>query len=193
MMTLYDFLRAGHVKRWHILNTATTQTIAEHSYLVTVIALHLFDRMVGVKDDPTGALGVVVGAMFHDAAEIRTGDPPTPSKRLFRDVGGEDLFERVEGALLPAGVPYLRRHLASAEYHFVKMADTIEAAAWIGDNGIGRHAKIASAGAWRRLEDLVSLYSNMKMTGVDWYEPVNEVLMALGLPYISREERISPP
>jgi hypothetical protein len=184
MMGLYDFLRAGHVKRWHIVNTATTQTIAEHSYLVTVIALHLFDTMGG---DIKSKLDVVIGALFHDAPEIRLGDPPTPSKRLFREAGGEDLFDRVESTLLPDGVPYGIGHINPELYKYIKMADTIEAAAWIEDNGIGRHAKIASNGAWRRLEDLVADY------GEQWYEPVNEVLMALGLPYISREERISPP
>lgn len=191
MMSLYDFLRMGQVKRWHIINTSASQTLADHSYLVTVIALHLFDRMVGVKDDEHGALRVVVGALFHDAAEVRTGDPPSPSKRLFRDVGGRDLFRKIEDALLPDGVPYLREHPAPAIADFIKMADVIESAHWIGENGMGAHARKVAELNRRSLEELVH---NLSMaTGTDWYGPVNEVLMALGMSYISKEERISPP
>lgn len=191
MMSLYDFLRMGQVKRWHIINTSASQTLADHSYLVTVIALHLFDRMVGVKDDESGALRVVVGALFHDAAEVRTGDPPSPSKRLFRDVGGQDLFRKIEDALLPAGVPYLRERPAPAIADFIKMADVIESAHWISENGVGAHAHKVAELNRRNLEELVHTLSTA--TRVDWYGPVNEVLMALGMPYISKEERISPP
>lgn len=192
MLTLYDFLRAGHIKRWHIVNTANTQTIAEHSYLVAVISLHLFDKMVGVADDQSGALSMLCMALFHDAPEIRTGDVPTPSKRLFREVGGVDLFDRIEEELMPKGIPYMGGKRPTKELNrFVKMADAIEQAHWISENGVGRHAKIVENGCWRRLEDMVA--RNTAETGIDWYEPVNEVLMAMGMPYISREERITPP
>ena len=191
-LTLYDFLRAGHVKRWHIVNTTREQTIADHSHMVAVIALHLFDRMVGVADDPESALKVVVGAIFHDSCEIRTGDTPTPGKEYIRRFTGDPgVFDRIEEDLLPH-VPYVGGDIAPAIMQFIKMADAIEAAHWIRDNGAGRHAEIVAAGCWRRLEDLVHAYSTDPQ-GTDWYGPVNEVLMAYGMPHLLREERITPP
>lgn len=196
MLTLYDFLRASHVKRWHIVNTANTQTIAEHSYLVAVIAMHLCAAYGGEEAE---VHQTAVWALFHDAVEIRTGDIPTPAKRLLREADrmpegadlGPDLFERLDIVLMPRA-PFLENgepgEMAS---RCVKMADAIEAAHWIRENGLGRHAEIVSAGCWRRLEDLVA--RNTQEMNIDWYRPVNEVLMALGMPYISREERITPP
>lgn len=191
MMTLYDFLRAGHVKRWHIVNTACTQSIAEHSYLVAVIAMHLHKAMGGSESE---VHQTAVWALFHDATEIRTGDIPTPAKRLLREVDrmpegadlGPDLFERLD-ILLLGDAPYFEEGTAPSETSIqcVRMADAIEAAHWIRENGLGRHAEIVAAGCWRRVEDLTAKFG--------WYTEVNEVMMALGMPYISREERISPP
>lgn len=183
MMSLYDYLRAGHVKRWHIVNTATTQSIAEHSYLVAIIAMYLCAELGG---DEKECHETAVWALFHDAVEIRTGDIPTPAKRLIRGIeGGEDVLDMLEARLMPRapfienGEPGDRASLC------VKLADAIEAAHWIRENGLGRHAEIVSAGCWRRVEDLTAKY--------DCYQQVNKILMALSLPYISKEERISPP
>lgn len=190
MLTLYDYLRAGHVKRWHIVNTATTQSIAEHSYLVAIIAMHL----AKAKGAPEPVIHqAAVWALFHDAVEIRTGDIPTPAKRLLREADrepegadlGPDIFERIDMTLMPQA-PFINDgEPCELVEQCVEMADAIEAAHWIRENGLGRHASIVASGCWRRVEDLTHKY--------DWYKEVNEVLMALGMPYISREERISPP
>jgi 5'-deoxynucleotidase len=188
MMSLYDFLRAGHVTRWHIVQTARTQSIAEHSYLVAVIAMHLHRAMGGSENE---IHQTAVWGLFHDAAEIRTGDIPTPAKKLFREADGQmagepDIFERVDQLLFRVA-PYFDAGTCPSDTSLacVKLADAIEAAHWIRENGLGRHAEIVASGCWRRVEDLTYKHG--------WYTEVNEVLMALGLPYISREERISPP
>jgi 5'-deoxynucleotidase YfbR-like HD superfamily hydrolase len=188
MMTLYDFLRAGHVKRWHIVNTACQQSIAEHSFLVAVIAMHLHKAMGGSENE---VHQTAVWGLFHDAIEIRTGDIPTPAKRLLREADGQvagepDIFDRLDVLLLP-DAPYFNEGTCPSEMSIacVKMADAIEAAHWIRENGLGRHAEIVASGCWRRVEDLTAKYG--------WYKEVNEVMMALGMPYISREERITPP
>ena len=194
MLTLYDFLRAGHVKRWHIINTAASQSIAEHSYLVAIIAMHLCKDMGGELAEQQEC---AVWALFHDAVEIRTGDIPTPAKKLMRQVDYEkpadnpDIFERIDMLLMPEA-PFIGGGEPSENVlRCVKMADVIEAAHWIRENGMGRHAQIVAEKNWRAVEDLVERYS--KETAVDWYGPVNKVLMALGMPYVSQEERISPP
>lgn len=206
MLTLYDYLRAGHVKRWHIVNTTAQQSIAEHSYLVAIIAMHLH-RDVDPMCDMNDVQETGIYALFHDAPEIRTGDIPTPAKKLLREIERltpepnlgpmePDLFERLDIRLMPR-CPFTREgEVSDVSIQCVKMADAIEAAHWIRENGAGRHAEIVTAGCWRRVEDLVHKYTtggDGEYSMADWYPPVNKVLQALGMPYISREERISPP
>ena len=188
-LTLYDYLRAGHVKRWHIVNTTATQTIAEHSFLVAIIALHLFQKLVGTNASTESAFKLVIAALFHDCGEVRTGDIPTPGKAYIRGLAGTDVFNRIDDDLLPE-IPYVGSTLPDTLHKFVKMADAIETAHWISEHKAGRHAEIVAAGCWRRLGDLV--YAN-EADGRGWYEAVNEVLGALGMPPVIREERVTPP
>jgi 5'-deoxynucleotidase len=199
-LTLYDFLRAGHVKRWHIVNTVTQQSIAEHSYLVAIIAMHIHRWVQPAGDVEPMETGIY--ALFHDAPEIRTGDIPTPAKRLLRETerppttdfgpAEMDLFERLDFNLLPE-CPFIPGgEAAEISIMCVRMADAIEAAHWIRENGAGRHAEIVAAGCWRRVEDLVHQFHTTQKDA-DWYGAVNHVMMALGMPYVSQEERISPP
>jgi len=196
-LNLYDYLRAAHVKRWHIMNTAGAQNIAEHSFLVTIIAIDLYHQMVGY--DPTDGdtpgmrgggdgdmLRLVMGALFHDMCEVRTGDLPTPAKRYIREMlnkGGVpkpmDVFEEMEYDLMPK-VPYIGGNISVSIGHFILMADIIEATHWITDNGIGAHSQIVIDRIRMRMESRIAEFT--AATSVDWYEPVNRVLMALGMP-----------
>jgi 5'-deoxynucleotidase len=183
MLSLYDYLRAGHVKRWHIVNTATQQSIAEHSYLVSIIAMHLA-KLMGCTAEHVMQTGI--RALFHDITEIRTGDIPTPAKKMIKGIDPL-IFDRIESYLMPDN-PYSATQNSTDEAASdlcIKLADAIEAAHWIRENGLGRHAAIVADGCWRRVEQLTQ--------EAECYEPVNEVLMALGMPYILREEKVSPP
>lgn len=191
MMTLYDFLRAGHVKRWHIVNTVNTQSIAEHSYLVAMIAMHLHEELDPLHE--TSPMETGIYALFHDAAEIRTGDIPTPAKKFMRERmcgPGDDVLDRMEAVLLPR-VPFMPGEPSTMTLNCVKMADVIEAAHWISENGTGRHAGLVAQKCWQKVKELVHEYDTYGQ--FRWYGAVNKVLMALGMPYISRDERISPP
>lgn len=189
-LTLYDFLRVGHVKRWHNVNTAREQTLAEHSYMVTVIAIHLSRKIIG---DEKFTASVAFAALFHDAAEVVLGDSPTPAKRFIREFTKDPkIFERMELALMPK-IPYTLDELQAGDTaSFVKMADKIEAAYFISENGVGRHAEIVKGFNWRNLEDFVEKLDEND-PGSGWYEAVNEVLMALGMRYVYKQARITPP
>lgn len=194
MMTLYDFLRAGHVKRWHIVNTASTQSIAEHSYLVAIIAMQLHSRLDPL--DENGPQGTGIYALFHDSTEIKTGDIPTPAKKLMRSLeyqtSDETVFDRIDAALMPL-VPFLPGgEPSNIALACVKMADVIEAAHWIRENGMGRHAEIVSRSCWQKVGDLVHEYDTYGEY-TNWYTAVNEILIALGMPCVSKDERMSPP
>lgn len=191
-LNLYDYLRAGHVKRWHIINTTYPQSLAEHSFIVTLIAIELYHVMVGEqKESPVELLQVVLLGLFHDMPEVRTGDIPTPAKKYIRERanidGGPDVFEDIENDLMPE-LPYLGGTVALNLQHFVEMADLIETAIWIEQNGVGAHSKIVADRIRVRMERKIAELTNA--TGVDWYDPVNRVLMALGTLPAHRETEV---
>jgi 5'-deoxynucleotidase len=74
-MKIIDVLRTGHVKRWHMVNVHRQQTIAEHMYLVTMIASDMA-RILGIENRDL----IIQWALHHDLAEVMTGDIATPMK-----------------------------------------------------------------------------------------------------------------
>lgn len=194
-LRFYDFMRAGHVKRWHTVNTTREQTIAEHQYLVTIIAMELFGKLAGKMGMGHGEhwLSLIAAAMFHDAPEVRYGDFPSPAKRHIREITGgdlvEDVFESLDKGLMPE-LPYIGGD-DSLVRHFVHMADAIESAHWISEHRAGAHAEAVAKGNSRRMAEMVAELSGK--TKVDWFEPVNQILMELGMPYLSKSMMVTPP
>ena len=196
-LTLYDFLRIGHIKRWHNVNTTREQTVAEHSYMVMLIAIDLFQTMIGIDPENRDstekyAFHILVNAMFHDAPEVAAGDTPTPAKRLIREITGDPLiFDKLDAMLMPESVYSVKLGGKGIE-PYIKMADAIDGYHFIHDNAAGTHAQIVLSGARRKMEDMAEKCHLQEPTA-GWYEAVNRVLMALNLPYVHRESRISPP
>ena len=130
---LSEYLRASHIKRWGIVQTAVPQSIAEHSYRVWTMVRHL-GPMIGLS--PQDQRHAEDLALLHDLPEIRTGDAPTPHKspevkKMLRSIENEICPEaaRAEEACSPAA-----RDL-------VKFCDTAESILFLEVNGLGRHAK----------------------------------------------------
>ncbi len=190
-LRFYDFMRAGHVKRWHIVHTIRDQSIAEHQYLVTVVAMELFSRMAGKLGlDESAWLPLIVGAMFHDAPEVRYGDFPSPAKAHIREMGAPDVFEKLDKALMPK-LPYVGGDMGQVVHDIISMADAIEAAHWISENKAGVHAAHVAKGNARRMAEMV--IGLTERTGVDWFDAVNAVLIELGMPYLSKSMLVTPP
>jgi 5'-deoxynucleotidase YfbR-like HD superfamily hydrolase len=78
-MDLDDMLRLQQVKRWPICSTNTHQSVAEHSFNVTIIARHLAMAASGMS-----IWEVVEYALMHDMDEVFTGDIPSSFKRKLR-------------------------------------------------------------------------------------------------------------
>lgn len=189
-INLYDFLRAGAVKRWTIIETAREQRMAEHGFLQTLIAIELYHDIVGCREDGTASemLQLVMACLFHDMPETRTGDLPTPAKKYIREKahGSQanlpasqrvDLFADIDFDLMPE-IPYIGGTIPLALQDFIKMADDIEASHFITDWHVGEHARLVAERMRIRMERRVAEIT--QTTGVDWYGPVNRVLMALG-------------
>ena len=72
--------RMSLIERWALMRNVYKENIAEHSLQVAMIAHMLAvieNRKFGGNVDPKE---VALAAMYHDAAEVFTGDLPTPVK-----------------------------------------------------------------------------------------------------------------
>ncbi len=138
-MGIQDLLRAGDVKRWTIVRTAVTQSIAEHHFNVTMIARSIAAH-IGVDDHE-----VIKYALEHDLDEIRTGDIPSPTKRSME---AEGTVIEYRGNNKPLN--------GSITIDIVKAADLIEACWFISENAIGRHAKEVERYMWQKMDEFLS-------------------------------------
>lgn len=195
-LTFYDYMRAGQVKRWHIVETTRQQVLAEHLWRTTVIAMELYDKIIGCsfngKEGHEPLLRLIVQCLFSDCPEIRTGDIPTPAKAFIKELAG-DVLKPMERVLMP-NIPYLGTPpipLDTMEGRIIKMADAIEAAHWISEHKVGAHADVVAQTNKSIMANLVVKFS--EETSMDWFGPVNEILMALGMPYLSVSLKITPP
>jgi 5'-deoxynucleotidase len=156
-LTIYEQLRACHVKRWHIVQTSREQTLAEHSFAVAVIAgsLAAAMRWNGLLQE-SGKLKLLQWALAHDIIEVRTGDMPTPFKRDLEAVGGKGIVEKAEDRVDADTMAAYRQVRGTDIETIVKLADQIEAIFFLQDNGVGAHAKQVLDGLRAILSDMVN-------------------------------------
>lgn len=70
--------RMKFIRRWSLMHNTQEENIQEHTLQTAMIAYHLCllsNLHFGGRTDPKQA---AVLALYHDAAEIFTGDMPTP-------------------------------------------------------------------------------------------------------------------
>ena len=66
-MNTYELLRASHTKRWTIVSTARTQTVAEHLFNVTMIAEKLAEAVgYDIVINSDNFLKLQTWALMHD-------------------------------------------------------------------------------------------------------------------------------
>jgi 5'-deoxynucleotidase len=129
-LTAAEMLRVGHVVRWSIVRTSRPQTVAEHTTLVMLLSLMIADKL-----DASVVRGeLLLHALFHDIAEVRLGDMPTPTKAALKARFGFDPIKLMEDEIAP---PCTSDRLVRA---IVKLADIIEAFQFLDVEGVGSHA-----------------------------------------------------
>ena len=165
----YDFFalisRMKYIVRWSLMRNSQNEDIQQHSHSAAVIAhaLGVIRRDVfGGEADP-GELAAI--ALFHDAAEIYTGDLPTPIKYHSREIktAYDEVEELAVSKLLATLPPELRPSydaLLTAgrdekRYELVKAADKLSAyIKCIEERKAGnREFLSAEASTRRKLED----------------------------------------
>lgn len=124
-MKINDILRATGVTRWHIVRTVRPQSLAEHTFDVTMIA-RAIAKIAGYDDAE-----ITKAALLHDLDEIVTGDIPTPTKQKARDNGWElnDLYKEITG-----------RELSADEALVIQLADKMADLHWLWLHALGPHA-----------------------------------------------------
>lgn len=142
-----DLLGLDDVHRWVVIKTARLQNVAEHSYNVSVIAMEIAERL-GVGKVSYVMCEVLRWAIMHDAPETYTGDIDGKLKREHTPV--YEAIKKAERIAFPwyaaedESIPILARII-------VKTADTIEAATFIKQWGVGERA----AHVYIELENIV--------------------------------------
>ena len=87
--------RMRYITRWGLMRNTFSENIQEHSHQVAVLAhaLALIRREILKLDGPDPDK-CAVGALYHDASEILTGDLPTPIKYYNPHI--KDAYKQVE-------------------------------------------------------------------------------------------------
>ena len=156
-LTVFEQLRACHVRRWHIVQVAREQTLAEHSFAVAVIAgsLAAAIRWPGLQHH-SQQLQLLQWSLSHDLIEVRTGDMPTPFKRCLEQAGGPGIVEKAEDIMDRDHSGAYRSVRGTEVEMIVKLADQIEAIFFLQDNGLGQHALQVLDGLRHILSEMVT-------------------------------------
>ena len=86
--------RMRFIQRWALMRNSYSENIQEHSHQVAVLAHALAVLRNGYFGGQVDAGQVAAAALYHDAAEILTGDMPTPIKYYNPDI--RDAYKNVE-------------------------------------------------------------------------------------------------
>jgi hypothetical protein len=130
-------MRLSAVKRWHMIDTFKTQTLAEHSANVAMLAYVIAKKAPGMFFGP--ASGVAAHALLHDIPEVFIGDIPTHSKRWL----DKDQMARAESAVTPH---CLMTVPLPAQKLLIKICDLVDGIRFIRIHGVDMTAGHAQEG-----------------------------------------------
>ena len=162
--TAADVYHSTGVKRGQQTNVGRQQTIAEHSFTVTMIGRMILD-VVNPNATCEDKLLLNDLCLWHDMPETATGDPSTPIKRIiesmFSELAGEKAspFELIENEICPQYAELNHKTKGTYLERIKKLADILDAAKYISIEGKGaqRHKiHLERIEAFRTLIDIAA-------------------------------------
>ena len=117
--TYPDVMRMMVIKRWGIISMTRTQSVAEHSYNVAMMALNICNNSRRLE---VSVERILMLALTHDLPEIHTGDIPMSLKT--DDI--KQALKEYENANYPLLASFKHRSM-ELETLIVKVADIMEA------------------------------------------------------------------
>lgn len=125
------------IYRWGLMRNTQNENICEHSAQVAMLAnaLAVIENAVFGKEVNADRVGML--ALYHESAEVITGDLPTPVKYYSREINSayKEIERAAEAKLVDALPDALRTEYAlmvspdknTHEYELVKYADKLAA------------------------------------------------------------------
>lgn len=138
MYNFYAFMdRMKYIRRWSLMRSVRDENIMEHSQQVAMLAHALALINNKIYNGNVDAEKCVAYAVYHECAEVLTGDLPTPIKYFNNSIHGaykgledralEKLLKTLPEELATEIAPYVRPDTGSGEYKIVKAADRLAA------------------------------------------------------------------
>tara|TARA_R110000851_G_scaffold96792_2_gene209954 strand:- start:34716 stop:35207 length:492 start_codon:yes stop_codon:yes gene_type:complete len=112
-MNISKVLESSNVSRFHQVTGMTQQTIAQHSWGVSLLCQHLM---------PECSKDLILAALTHDCTELVTGDIPAPAKWAYPELKSvldeiEEITEKEWG---------INFDLPTYEKRMLKLCDALE-------------------------------------------------------------------
>jgi 5'-deoxynucleotidase YfbR-like HD superfamily hydrolase len=142
MLSLRDIVRSGHVVRWNSVKHGRPQYLAEHHYMVTMIARALARRILSIDYyTPENQILLMDYCLNHDLPELLGGDLPSVSKRKLEAMLGDkaDVFKQFDYEIHPP-LRKLDKKLENTPLkEIAKLADWADAIVYIQQEGQGNY------------------------------------------------------
>ena len=128
-------MRLSAVKRWHMIETRRTQTLAEHTANVALLGWYIAYRSPDAFFNPAA---LAIAGLTHDLDEAFTGDLPTPTKSA---LGKQSLAEFAYSTLPKV----FQQDLLPRTALLLKLCDLADGIRFVRSNGVdatSHHARI---------------------------------------------------
>ena len=162
---LEAIMRLQAVKRWHMIETIRTQTLAEHSANVALLALLI--ASTSPLESFSNPYEIATVALMHDMPEAFTGDIPSHTKRHLTGV------DRLEEAVMPAVLLQISPGMTANDKMLLKMCDIADGIRFIRVHGVDATAVHAQEGLEDQLRERLLHAEN----GLQWDDTLRKHVM----------------
>lgn len=173
MLSIKDIARSGHVTRWHSVRTSRNQNLAEHQYMVAMLAQEMALRIFNAPLSDSDYRALTEYALRHDTPEIVLGDIPGPVKRKLELIYDEESpFDELEASVCSRFKAAKERVQNSALMVIVQLADLADAIVFITEEGNSKQAyKISEQTRqyfYRCITEASEFYSDLNWDGASY-------------------------